>query len=186
MRVLFAMVLLLPQAAEPRRHQLDLEPLLHDAAALQKLTIMYTPPAQKAWHQAFFVRGDGSLTLQAYPNRPMSMTDIPTCREKVSLEKVKDLVRLIIQKHFFDLPEKLFISVSAAQGEEELKLRTIAIDDGTGKTSRSFGAGKWAGKDESILPDFASIEEQLKQLRDSAFPPGEKTCHFAPIIKFWN
>ena len=116
----------------------------------------------------------------------MSMTDIPTCREKVSLEKVKDLVRLIIQKHFFDLPEKLFISVSAAQGEEELKLRTIAIDDGTGKTSRSFGAGKWAGKDESILPDFASIEEQLKQLRDSAFPPGEKTCHFAPIIKFWN
>jgi len=116
----------------------------------------------------------------------MSLTEVPTCRDKVSPDKVKNLVRLIIQKHFFDLPEKHFFFVYAAQGKEELELHTIAIDDGVGKAVRTFGIGVYAGKEESIPPDFSTIEKELKQLKDSAFPPSEKTCHFAPAIKFWN
>jgi len=97
---------------------------------------------------------------------------------------VKDLVRLIIQRHFFELPEKQFIFVFAAQGNEKLELHTITIDDGLAKTSRTFGVGKFAGKEEKILPDFSMIENELKRLKDSAFPPDGKPCHFAPAIKF--
>jgi hypothetical protein len=162
-----------------------LEPLPRDPAALQKLKILYQPPSRESY-QAFFVYGDGSLVWQAYPNRPMSLTEVPTCRTKVSADKVKNVVRLIIQKHFFDLPEKLFLSVNAAQGKEELELHAIAIDDGIGKAIRTFGIGEYAGKEESIPPDFSSIEKELKQLKDSAFPPSEKACHFAPAIRFWK
>jgi hypothetical protein len=185
MRVVLAFLLfVLPQGFESERHSLDLEPLLQDAAALQRLTVVYQPPIHKGWVQLFFVRGDGSLILQAQPDRPMAVTDIPTCRAKVSQDVVKNLVRLIIQRHFFELPEKQFIFIYAAQGNEELELHTIRIDDGLAKTSRTFGVGKFAGKEETIPPDFSAIEDELKRLKDSAFPPDGKPCHFAPAIKF--
>ena len=112
MRVLLAFLLfVLPQAFESDRHSLDLEPLLQDPAALQGLTVVYQPPIHQGWAQLFFVRGDGSLILQAYPDRPMAVTDVPTCRAKVSQDVVKDLVRSIIQRHFFELPERQFISM---------------------------------------------------------------------------
>jgi hypothetical protein len=185
MRIVLAFLLIvLPQAFESERHRLDLEPLLQDPAALQRLTVVYLPPSQKGWIQQFLVRGDGSLILQAHPDRPMAVTDIPTCRAKVSQDVVKDLVRLIIQKHFFELPEKHFIFIYAAQSDEKLELHTITINDGLTKTSRTFGVGKFAGKEEKIPPDFSAVEHELKRLKDSAFPPDGKPCHFAPAIKF--
>jgi hypothetical protein len=185
MRVVLAFLLfVMPQAFESYRHALDLEPLPQDPVALQRLTVVYRPPIHEGWVQLFFVRGNGALILQASPDRPMAVTDIPTCRAKVSQDVVKELVRLIIQRHFFELPEKQFIFVYAAQGEEKLELHTVTIDDGLGKTSRTFGVGKFAGKEEKIPPDFSAIEDELKRLKDSAFPPGGKPCHFAPAIKF--
>src|SRR5438552_1809286 len=50
--------------------------------------------------------------------------------------------------------------------------------------ARTFGVGKFAGKEEKIPPDFSAIEDELKRLKDSAFPPDGKPCHFAPAIKF--
>jgi hypothetical protein len=185
MRIVLAFLLVvLPQAFESERHRLDLEPLLQDPAALQRLTVVYLPPSQKGWIQLFFVRGDGSLILQAHPDRPMAITDIPTCRAKVGQDVVKNLVQLIIQKHFLELPEKQFIFLYAAQSNEKLELHTVIINDGLVKTSRTFGVGKFAGKEERIPPDFSAIEDELKRLRDSAFPPDGKPCHFAPAIKF--
>ena len=138
MRVVFAFLLfVLPQAFELERRPLDLEPLLQVPAALQGLTVVNRPPVHNGWVQLFFVRGDGSLILQAYPNRPMAVTDIPTCRAKVSQDVVRDLVRLIIQRHFFELPEKQFIFLYAAQGNEKLELHTITIDDGLGVRPRN-------------------------------------------------
>jgi len=79
MKVVLAFFLLvLSQAFDSERHALDLEPLLQDPATLQRLTVVYRPPIHKGWIQLFFVRGDGSLILQAYPDRPMAVTDIPT------------------------------------------------------------------------------------------------------------
>jgi hypothetical protein len=185
MRVALAFLLfVLPQAFESERHTLNLEPLLQDPAALQRLTVVYRPPIHGGWVQLLFVRGDGSLILQTYPDRPMFVTDVPTCRAKVSQDAVKDLVRLIIQRHFFELPEKQFIFLDAAQDNEKLELHTITIDDGLGKTSRTFRVGKFAGKEEKIPPDFSAIEDELKRLKDSTFPPDGKPCHFAPAIKF--
>jgi len=185
MRIVLAFLLAaLPQAFESQKHRLDLESLLQDPAALQRLTVVYLPPSQKGWIQLFFVRGDGSLILQAHPDRPMAIADIPTWRAKVSQDVVKDLVQLIIQRHFFELPEKQFIFLYAAQSNEKLELHTITINDGLVKTSRTFGVGKFAGKEEKIPPDFSAIEDELKRLKDSAFPPDGKPCHFAPAIKF--
>jgi hypothetical protein len=175
------LLVLLPQTTEPYKHLLDLEPMLQDAEALRKLTIMYAPPAHHGF-QLFFVRADGSLILQSYPQRPIATTDIPTCRNKVSQDKVKDLVSLIINRHFWDLPEKNFLFVYALQGEEELELHQISIDNGAGKAARTFGVGTHAGKQETIPDDFAAIEEQLKQLRD--FTLSNKPCHLAPAVKF--
>ena len=185
MRIVLAFLLaVLPQAFESESPRLNLEPLLADPVALQRLTVVYLTPSQKGWIQLFFVRGDGSLILQAHPDRPMAITDIPTCRAKVSQDVVKDLVRLIIQRHFLALPEKQFIFIYAAQGNEELELHTITVADGLAKTSRTFGIGKFAGKEEKIPPDFSAVEDELKRLKDSAFPPDGKPCHFAPAIKF--
>jgi hypothetical protein len=94
--------------------------MLQKDEALQRLLIVYWPPAQKGWQQVFFVRGDGTVVKQATPDRPMSMTDIPTCTEQIGSERVKVLVRLIIQKHFFELPERQFIFMYAAQMNLEL------------------------------------------------------------------
>jgi hypothetical protein len=186
MRFIFTLVLaVLLQAAATQRHQVDLESLLRNPAALKKLKILYEPPVQGTY-RGLFVYGDGSVVWQAYPNRPMAVTDVPTCRNTVSSDTVKHLVRLMIQKHFIDLPDKRFLFVYAARGDDDLELHTIAIDDGVEKTSRTFGVGQYAGKQESIPPDFASIEEELIGLKDAAFPKSANPCHLAPAMNFWN
>ena len=187
MRLIFALLLaFLLQTAEPPRHRLDLEPLLRDPAALQKLKIMYQLPFRKVY-QVFFVYGDGRVVWQAYSKRLTSSTDVPTCRNKISPDKVKNLVRLIIDNHFFDLPEKRFIYVYISQNnEDDLEVHSIAIDDGVGKAFREFGIGQYAGKEEFIPPNFSSIEQELKSLKDSAFPPSAMNCNLAPAINFWN
>jgi len=130
------------------------------------------------------MRGDGSVIKQATPDRPMPIADIPTCTEHISVERAKALVQMIIQKRFFELPERQFIFMNAHQIHEELEMHAIGISDGQAKACRSFGIGRFAGKDEVIPPEFAVIEEELKQIRDSAFPPHGKDCHFAPAIRF--
>ena len=71
-----------------QQQQLDLEPMLHDAESLRKLTIMYDSPLQQGF-ELLFVHGDGSLILQRYPGRPMATTDLPTCKTNVGLDQVK-------------------------------------------------------------------------------------------------
>ena len=181
MRVVFTILLLcVLQEAEPR-HQLDLEGMLRDQAALQKLKIAYWPPPHDRV-QVFFVYGDGSVIWQAYPNRSMSLALIPTCRNKVSTDAVRNLVRLLIEKHFLALPEKQFLMRLSAQGREELEFHRISIDDGVGMVWRTFAIGEYAGRTESLPPDFVSIEKELQRLKESAFPHDKITCHFAPAI----
>jgi hypothetical protein len=91
---------------------------------------------------------------------------------------------LIIKRHFFELPERLFLFVYASQVNEELELHTIVIDDGQAETRRTFGISKFNGKKETIPADFLAVEDEMKRLRDSVFPSGAKPCHFAPAINF--
>jgi hypothetical protein len=137
---------------------------------------------QNGWIHRFFVRGDGSLILQAFPERPLALTDVPTCRAQVGQEVSKDLVRTIIKRRFFELPEKSFLVASTAQVNEKLELHTIVIDDGQAKVSRTFGVGMFDGKKETLPADFLAIEDEMKRLRDSVFPAVAKPCYFAPAI----
>jgi hypothetical protein len=183
--ILVSLLFVLPQTLEPEKHSLDLEPLLQNPEALQRLTVVYLDGiVHQGWIHRFFVRGDGSLILQAFPEGPLAVTDIPTCRAQVGQEVSKDLVRLIIQRHFFELPERLFLFVYTAQVNQELELHTIVIDDSKAKTRRTFGVGMFDGKKETIPADFLAIEDEMKRLRDSVFPPGAKPCHFAPAVNF--
>jgi hypothetical protein len=177
-------LLVFPQSPSSETRFPDLEAMLQKDEALQQLVIVYWSPAQKGWHQAFFVRGDGSVIKQATPDRPMPVTDIPTCTEQIGLEKVRALVRLVIQRHFFELPERQFIFMNAPQVNDALEMHTIGISDGQAKARRSFGIGKFAGKKEVIPLEFAAIEQELRLIRDSAFPPHGKDCQFAPAIRF--
>lgn len=112
----------------------------------------------------------------------MSLALVPTCRNKVSTDTVKNLVRLLIDKHFLDLSEKQFLMHLSAQGREELEFHRISIDDGVVSAWRTFAIGEYAGRRESLPTDFLSIEKELQEIKESAFPHDKITCHFAPAI----
>lgn len=171
----------LPQSAEPWKSQLDLEPMLRDSESLKKLTIMYESPLQQGF-ELLFVRGDGSLVLQKYPGHPMATTDLPTCTEKIGQDQVKKLASLIASKRFWELPEKNFVFIGGAPSHKELEIHQIFISNGTEKAGRIFAVGTYAGMQEAIPDDFAMIEQQFKQLSQSAF--AGKSCHLAAAVKF--
>jgi hypothetical protein len=185
MRFVFTILLLgVLQDAQPR-HQPDLEGMLRDEAALQKLKIAYWPPGRESY-QRFFVYGEGSVIWQAYPRRSMSLALISTCRNKVGTDTVKNLVRLIIEKRFLDLPQRQFLMVGVEPEREEIEFHTISIDDGVGTVSKTFAVGEFARKRESLPTDFLSIEKELQGIKESAFPHDKITCHFAPAITIRN
>ncbi len=169
------------QSTEPYVQQFDLVPMLHDTQALQKLRIMYDSPTQHGF-QLLFVHGDGSLILQTYSGRPMATSDVPTCRERVDQDKIKELVRLIISKHFWELPEKRFLFINGEPSHAEFELHRIFISNGIERAVRDFGVGTYAGKQESIPDDFATIELRLQKLAESTF--SNKPCHLAPAVEF--
>src|SRR5258708_35950627 len=103
--LLIVLLSLLPQSAEPWKHQLDLERVMRDTESLKKLTVMYDSPLQQGFELSF-VRGDGSLILQRYPGRPTATTDLSTCTGKIGQDQVKKLASFIASKHFWELPEK--------------------------------------------------------------------------------
>jgi len=173
-------VTLLPNAAEPYKPQLDLEPMLHNDNALGKLVIMYDSPAGHGF-RSFFVRGDDSLVMQTYPGRPMATTDMPTCRGKVARDEIRDLIKTMIERHFGALPEKRCVFINGERRDEGLAVHRIYVDNGSEKASRTFGAGAYAGKQESIPEDFSAIEQHLKKLADLT---ELRPCHFAPPLQF--
>lgn len=91
---------------------------------------------------------------------------------------------MIMEKHFLDMPERQFLLLYAGQGKAELEFHSISIDDGVATTTRLFAIGEYAGKRESLPPDFLSIEKELARLKESAFPHSKITCHFALPIAF--
>ena len=182
MRSFLAILLcMIPQSTESYTHQLDLQAMMRDNQGLQKLRIAYYSPTEHGFH-LLFVRGDGTLVLQTYPRRPMAANEVPTCKERISPDKVKEILRLMIDRRFWELPEKQFIFIGDWPSYSELELHRIFVSDGAEKAGRTFGIGTYAGKSESIPADFAIIERQFKNIEQAAF--SDKPCHLAPAIKF--
>lgn len=182
MRILLATLFsLIPQSTQSFTHQLDLQALMRDNQSLQNLRIMYDSPTEHGFH-LLFINGDGALVLQAYPRRMMAATDVPTCKERISPDKVKGILSLMIERHFWELPEKQFIFVGGEPSESELELHSIFVGNGMEKAGRTFGIGTYGKKPESIPADFAIVEQQFKNLEQAAF--SGKRCHLAPAVKF--
>jgi hypothetical protein len=91
----------------------------------------------------------------------------------ISPERVRDVIRLMIQVRFFDLPQRSFVYATASDDmedfEKELQRHSIALDDGTIRAQRDFAAGTYMGRKESIPQEFAAVETALQQLMKETF-----------------
>ncbi len=114
--------------------------------------------------------GSGKLIAQSYPGLSFSKQYglFPTCKAVISPEKVRDVIRLMIQVRFFDLPEKSFVYATASDDmedfEKELQKHSIALDDGNIHAQRDFAAGTYLGKQESVPQEFVAIETVLQRV----------------------
>ena len=146
--------------------RIDLSRFLTDNAALSTLTIAYWA----TYRQVLYVYGSGKLIAQSYPGLNFSKQYgvFPTCKGALSPEKVRDIVRLMIQVRFFDLPQKSFVYATASDdmedAEKEWQLHSIALEDGNIHAQRDFAAGTYLGKQESIPQEFAAVEASLQRL----------------------
>jgi hypothetical protein len=166
------------------RSRLDLQSFLSDPAKFEKLTIWYTTQQaglERPPSQIFFVYGTGRLVLQSFPRQKIALPLVPTCTAKADPDRVRDLIHLMIDSHFFDLPERKFIFT--ADDDDILEEHAIWIDSGGERAYRGFGVGRYHGKNETIPAEFKVFENALIQLRDSTFKGSEKPCHMAPLIK---
>lgn len=189
LKLLAILCLLLSVSASERRSRVDLTAMLQSPAVFQGMSVMWEYPP----NAALYAYGDGGLILQSYPlvsgdpDDPFVIRNrglVPTCRTKISVDNVKALIGLMIEKHFFDLPEKNYHYVTAAYERRKLELHTIAVDNGKEVAVRAFGVGKWEGKDESLPANFGAIEDAFAKARDTAFLPNQGPCGIAPGIKF--
>ena len=141
-----------------------------------------------------FVYGDGRLATQAYqitgqgtdndPEDPYLMMNrnfAATCTARADVAEITSVIQLMIEKHFFDLPELSFSYQTAAYVKPNLELHSIVVDDGQRRAGRTFGTGTFNNQPENIPPDFAAIEAALGKLRDAHI---HGPCRFAPGIKF--
>lgn len=157
------------------KDRIELSHFLTDEASLNALTITYRP----TYRQVLYVYGSGKLIAQTYPGLNFSQQYgiFPTCKAVVSPEKIRDVLRVMIQGRFFDLPQKSFVYATASDDmedfEKELQRHSIALDDGTTHAQRDFAAGSYLGRKESIPQEFAAVETVLQRLMNETFkdPP---------------
>jgi len=190
LRCVAILYLLMPVAASDLRSRVNLGEILQNPSLLRRMSLMWDYPP----NVSLYVYGDGRLILQAYPvieddpDNPFVFTRrttlVPTCKNKVASDDVRVLIRLMIEKHFFDLSEKSFAYSTAALERRKLELHTIAVDNGKDRADRIFGVGKYGDQDESLPANFVAIEDALARMRDSAFPPGQRPCGLSLGIKF--
>lgn len=185
-RVAFLLLLglALPLLPVQWRTRIDLRQVLNNPVLLRSLTILYVNPQKPG--QMFYIRGDGTLTLQQLPVQANVWNSLaPTCRARVSPGPVTELLETFIARRFFDLPLKSFTFLDVSDDpHKELRIHTIIVEAGGERASRSFATGTYAGKTETIPPDFAAIETAVRSIQDDVFPPLSKDCSLAPPIKF--
>jgi hypothetical protein len=156
----------------------DLSSVLTDSASLKDLRIYYNES-----HDAFFVYGDGRLVLQKWPPDGIIGDGgilVPTCTSRASQQEIESLVRLMVRRHFVELPQKGFPSYEGAAEAFPWHLHTIVISTKTTHGLWVFETGELNGRTESIPPDFVTVEDSLRMLKNSMTVT---PCPNAPAIK---
>ena len=157
------------QASSEGRERIELDRLLSDPAALDKLVIIYRP----TYRQTLFVFGMGKVILQTYPPSffPQDTALLPTCTANKSQSDVKDVIRTMIRAHFFDLPQKSYVDTgdenNEIEFEKEVKDHSIVVDDGASRAYRDFAEGQYRGKNKQIPVAFGEVEDALRRLAGS-------------------
>src|SRR5690242_9034227 len=146
----------LPVFASQWRNRIDLNQFLTDANALHQLVIRYTSAASRG--QVFYIHVDGRVVLQQLPReRGVWNSFVPTCNARVPEDTVITLVKLLIDEHFFDLPEKTFFFQYASDDPEEaVHIHSIVLRFGEDEAGRSFATGSYNGQVETIPKRFAA------------------------------
>ena len=175
-------VLLLVSCAFPasgQQRRLDLKRLLSRPEALNSLVIAYTSYENSC---SLYVFGNGKAIIQP---TVATVELVQTCKADLTEDRLRALVQLFIDKHFFDLPERDFMMLDASEDDwAQVQLQTIRLTDDEGTASRTFGTGTYNGVKETMPSNFADIRTALIQLRDSAFPKGPtNSCPFETQIK---
>jgi len=165
------------------RDRIDLTRFLDDPTLLPRLNISYGYPERPG--QTFFIRGNGSLVLQQRPLQPGTWNSlVPTCTAHIEGDTFKKLVKLLVDRHFFDLPQKRFIFLWASDDpEKQVHIHTINVYTRDVMAARSFATGTYGNEVQSIPEDFAAIESEIQRIRDDAFSQS-KPCRLAAPLTF--
>jgi hypothetical protein len=174
------LVLAITGVGSESAQKIDLQALLSDPAAMEKLVVEYRPDMQTF----LFVYGTGRVIKQAH-SISASNSLVPTCSGKIGQDEVRELVKDIVVHRFFDLPIRSFVFATASDDFDdflkELKLHSIVIDDGSHRAQRDFAEGIYNDKKEFIPMDFSTIEEVLRRIEKSAL--GNKPCTISPGVR---
>jgi hypothetical protein len=105
---LFVLVLVVAMVAFVRHvaRPIGLASMLTDTSSRKDLRLYY----DESQHDGLFVSGDGRLVLQKYRSDGSVEDDgvVPTCTSTASQQEIESLVRLMIQRHFVELPQNGF------------------------------------------------------------------------------
>jgi hypothetical protein len=130
-------------------NSLDLERLLGDSAAFGRLVIEYEPGDDTV----LLVYGAGRVVKQPRP-RFSSNNIVPTCTGRVDQDEIREVVRALINRHFFDLPSRSYVYRTVSNDDDEfwkaLKLHSITIDDGKTRASRQFADGIYYDRKQTL------------------------------------
>jgi hypothetical protein len=151
--------------------------MLTDTSSRKDLKIYYDES-----QEGLFVYGDGRLALQKYPTDGTVEDDglVPTCTSTASQQEIESLVRLMIQRHFVELPQNGFPNYVGAAEAFPWHLHIIVISSKSTHGLWVFETGELNGRRESIPPDFAAVETGLRTLKNSMTGT---PCPDAPKVK---
>jgi hypothetical protein len=172
--VLFSLAFLfaIGAATSQYRNSLDLSQYLRDPISLSRLVIEYEDSSARA----LFIYGNGKVIRQT--NSQLSGDLLPTCKGMVGQDRIKQLLQGFLDHHFFQLPQRSDLVLLA--NDEDMRLHSIIIDDGTAQAQRTFAYGTYNGKTEPIPTDFSESEKLLQELEREAI--SARPCGLSPRI----
>lgn len=154
---------------------------LKDESVRQRLRIQYV---EDGWD--FFVYGDGRAVLQKRGPLQTAQQGVyfrETCTGNLDRAEVETLIRLIVQRRFDGLPQKGFPNYDGAEEAFPWKLHVIEVNAGTTRWTWVFGTGEMNGHIEFLPPDFAAVEDYLRDLRARVIPVEGNLCPLAPEVQ---
>lgn len=167
------LALLLLQALSALSQELtpDLHQILSDDAALSSVEISYSVKGQLV-----VMRGDGSVFVQSTQQQ---LPLILTCKGKVQVGDVRNLVETMGAVKFLDLPQRSYLLIN--EDRERLQIHAIAIKTSGGSAKREFSAGTYDGKRQELPENFTTLEKAISALRSSAIRPGTQCTIAQPL-----